>query len=388
MTNIFNYDCLKVQQRKDPACPSFLMFSAKVGEVLQWAEIERHTHESQDGPQRINKPYKTRAVKSYFEVNESNSIPTSIILGFKPGSVEVSDHPDCDKLSSLSFRLNEVSIDSGENSESAEMSEFQKVATVVDGQHRLLGMAEFDPELYVNVVGIFNADDAEIAFQFLVINNKASRVSSDHIRSLSLHYDKEALNDRLNKVRLNLDANLRFVGFANELEESPFKGILKLSSNRDDSKLVAPAAIEESVNYIRSQSLPELTNDDDMIVGVFFAIWGHIQKTWPDLWCKGSHLFKKVSVICLTQYVVNLLLSRYDWGDLDLFEPSSVDAEIKRIVAGLDQNFWNSDVTEWTAKGLDTQAGRKMLLDALDQMVRNIRRGEAWSNDIGMISLK
>jgi hypothetical protein len=57
---------------------------------------------------------------------------------------------------------------------------------------------------------------------------------------------------------------------------------------------------------------------------------------------------------------------------------------VKKILGSLDCHFWSNE-TEWTAKGLDTQAGRKILLDSLEQIVRNFRQGFEWHTDISMV---
>jgi hypothetical protein len=56
--------------------------------------------------------------------------------------------------------------------------------------------------MHVNVVALIDADDDEAAFQFLVINNKATRVAQDHIKLLSLHYTEDVLADRLRSARM------------------------------------------------------------------------------------------------------------------------------------------------------------------------------------------
>jgi DGQHR domain-containing protein len=374
----YSYKCLKIVQRDTNASPRFVMFAAKVGEILSWAAIERFTPESQNGSQRIDKPYKIKAVHSFFEVNERNTIPTAVVLGFRPGKVSISDMPGCPDVNEISFSMkNDADVVAGEDN---------SVATVVDGQHRLLGMKSFNPELFVNVVGVLEADDVETAFQFIVINNKAAKVSSDHLRALSLHYHPDELADRLKNVRLNLNANLRFVGFANDLSDSPFKGILNLPNNKEDQQWIAPAAIEDAVNYIRSQKLPEFIEGDDMVLDIFFKIWATIRSKWQHLWQSGSKLFTKVSIVCLTQFLIDNLLRQYDWNGLNIFDQEKVQPEINKVVGVLSPEFWAVS-TEWTAKGLDTQAGRKLLLDALEQMVRNNRQQEPWYSDIGMIRL-
>lgn len=220
----------------------------------------------------------------------------------------------------------------------------------------------------------------------MVINNKSSRVSSDHLRGLALHYNQESLTARLQKIRLNLNPNLRFVGFANDLEDSPFKGMLTLPTNSPEAQAVPPAAIEESINYLRSQKLPELVDDDDMLIGMFFSIWRRVKEKWAHIWVPDSKLFGKVSVICLTQFFSNNLLRQYDWSGLDIFEPSVVEAEVDKMLDALSSDFWAAN-TEWVAKGLDTQSGRKIFMEALEQMVRNTRQRLPWHTDIGMVEL-
>jgi DGQHR domain-containing protein len=348
------------------------LFYAKACDVLKWAAIRRHTGETPDGSQRIEKPYKVNAIKSFFEAGEENTIPTAIVVGFEPGKTRFEVVPGCENLFELTLEFDEA------------MKEEDKPGTIVDGQHRVLGMHKYDPALIVPVVGLLDVSDAETAFQFVVINNKALRVSSDHLRSLALQFDEGALAQRLTKVRLNLNPNLRFVGFANDLDDSPFRGILALPRNAEGQQIVPPAAIEDAVNFIRQQKLPELVEDDDMLLGVFFTIWRVIKAQWGGQWQSGGKLLNKVSVVCLTQFIVQNLLRAYDWASLNIFDPKAVEEETKRIVSALNPLFWDAE-TEWTAKGLDSPAGRKILLDALEQMVRNERQKLAWDNDITMI---
>jgi DGQHR domain-containing protein len=364
-----SYKCIKVYQRPDGTGGAFVLFAAKAKEILSWAAIERLDANSQKGPQRIEKPYKVKAIRAFFEADPVNTIPTAVVIGFRQGTTKIEPVQGCESLFEFSFQ-NHLGSD--------------KPGTIVDGQHRVLGVNSYNPEAVLNVVGLLEVDDSETAFQFLVINNKAARVSSDHLRGLALQYDRQNLTQRLQKVRLNLDPNLRFVGFANSLEDSPFKGMLTLPTNNPNAQVVPPAAIEESINYIRSQKLPELVEDDDILIGLFFSIWKRVKKKWPELWRVDSKLLGKVSVVCLTQFIVDNLLRQYDWSGLDIFEPEVVEVEVDNMLSFLSPEFW-SPSTEWIAKGLDTQAGRKILLDSVEQMVRNSRQRVPWSTDIAMV---
>lgn len=352
-----------------------LLFTAPVGEILKWALIERLGPENDTAAQRIEKPYKVKAVKSFFEVDTSNIIPTAVIIGLRGDEVSVVEVEGGEGMMEVTISINET------------VPEADRVypGRIVDGQHRILGMKEYDENLRVNVVALNGSTDAEIAFQFLVINNKASRVSSDHIRALALNYDDNELGNRLKKVRLNLDANLSFVGFANDLEESPFKGEMALPDNPEETQFVVPAAIEESIKNIKSRNLPEF-QEDDMVLNLFFSIWRKIKAEWGDKWSKGSKLLQKVSIVGLSKFVVDVLLQRYDWGELDILDPDQVDQAIAKVVQVLEPRFWSVD-TEWTAKGLDTSAGRRIFSEALEQIVRNKRQGAPWYTDVSMVSV-
>lgn len=370
-----SYDCLKVQQRPDATGPECLLFSAPVQEIAAWAAIERFTDMSQSGPQRLEKPYKVRAVHSYFLADSKNIIPTAIVIGLRPGKYTLTPQ------SNECTRVHSLKIDYNIQSKAEDLP-----GIIVDGQHRVLGMMKFNPNTRVNVVALVGADDTETAFQFLVINNKAAKVSSDHIRALALHYRKEELDLRLKNVRLNLDANLRFVGYANTLDESPFKGLLALPINTAENQIVAPAAIEEAVGYLRQQKVQEF-QEDDLALSLFFGLWRILKSKWPNLWTKDSKFLQKVSIVCTSQFFVDNLLQKYDWNQLDIYDIEAVESEIKNIAEKLPSEFWES-TTEWTAKGLDTQAGKKIFLDALKQMVRNARQELPWYADIDMVSLK
>jgi DGQHR domain-containing protein len=360
-----SYKCLRVTQRDGGACPVFVLFSAKASHILQWANVEELNAQDPTGSQRIEKPFKTKSIDSYFRVDPKNTIPTAVVIGFRPEKVNlraVIGHDD----------LFEMVLSEG------------IVGTIVDGQHRVKGANKYAPDTRLNVVGLLDVTDTETAFQFLVINNKSARVSSDHLRALALRYERDELTNRLKNVKLNLDANLKFVGIANTSDDSPFTGIIAMPTNSDENRIVPPSAIEDAIACIRSENLPDLVEDDDMVAEVFFTIWREVKTAWAPLWRANSKLLSKVSIVCLTQFVTSQLFRMYDWSGLNIFDPVVVEKEVKKIIAVLDSEFW-SENTEWVSKGLDTQAGRKMFLESVEQMVRNYRQKVPWHTDISMI---
>ncbi len=368
----FKYPCLHISQRTDGAAPTFCVFAAKAREIMEWAVIERYTSESKKGPQRLAKTSKVRAVERFFEKDKRNTIPTSIIIGLtlEGDYLQKGDSPLTEELRYLIINFDETSE--------------KRPGLIIDGQHRLLGMNKFSGDTLVNVVALLNPDEMEIAFQFLVINNKVAKVPADHMRALATNYKEDELQNRLTAVRLSLNPNLSYVEFADRNEASPFKGIIAWPDNPPERQIVAPAAMEASIPIIQETKLREFENVDTLL-DFFFAIWTSIKDKWPDLWTKDSNLLKKVSIVCFTRHLTDMLVAQSDWTDFDLSVPDEVkDATNKLLAKAVAKEFWTA---LWTAKSLDTQAGRDLLMASLKQMARNLKDGEPWYTDITMVSL-
>lgn len=353
------YSCIPVLQRE--GAPKFVMFSAPAGEIGQWASVERHTPEGQAGPQRIEKPYKVSSVKSFFDTDAHNTIPTAIVIAFKPGA-------SVEQITAGPVPQIKVDWTNG------------KPGVVVDGQHRLAGVLRHSPTVPLCIVAILDADDAEIAFQFIVINNKAARVSSDHLRSLALHFDEDALAERLRKVRLHLNPNIRFVGFAQKQDESPFRGIINLSSTPEAQRFVPGAAIEDAIKAIAALNHKGLIEDDDLMLSFFFSIWKVIKLKWAAAWNGESKLLNKVPIVALTSFIGHHCISRSDMGELDINNPELVEAYTAKIIDKLNIELWTR---EWAVAGLDTTAGRKLMRESLEQIMRN--PPEQWDKEVPLL---
>ena len=190
MSTSITYPCVVHVQRPGAQGPQFCIFAAKVGDILQWASIKRLTDQP-GAPQRAVNKSKLLAVRRFLELDPRNTIPSGVIVNL---SLPPEAFKPVGKKTPPELQLLTITYDDN-----------RKPGFIVDGQHRVLGMNDLDPNLRVNVIALLGANDMEIAFQFLVINNKASKVSTDHIRALALDYKKDELDDRLRKVRLNLD---------------------------------------------------------------------------------------------------------------------------------------------------------------------------------------
>lgn len=314
---------------------------------------------------------KLLAVRRFLELDPRNTIPSGIIvnLNLPPEAFKPVGRKAPPELQLLTITYEEG----------------KKPGFIVDGQHRVLGMTELDPNLRVNVIALLGANDMEIAFQFLVINNKASKVSTDHIRALALDYKKEDLDDRLRKVRLNLDPRYEYVGFADNDEASPFRGFIDWPSNRTDQKVVKPAAIEAAVADIQRRKVREF-NDEETVVTYFFTIWDTVRLKWPEPWTPETklRLLSKVGIVCMSAYLTDALVSAYDWGELDIADPDAVRKRVNQLLTFQEEQFWT---VGWTASSLDTRAGRDLVMEALSLVARNKRAEIPWYEGMGLIDV-
>jgi DGQHR domain-containing protein len=361
----YDYECLVSRQRNTDGAPTFLLFHAPVGEVLQWAAIRRLEDEP-GAPQRQTSPAKVKAIRRFLDTDERNTIPTSIIVTLNLGNGEFTEPQAPSSVGRIQFEWNEGT---------------QLPGLVIDGQHRLYGIQAFNRQTQVNLVAITGAGDMETAFQFLVINNKASKVSQDHIRALSLQYDEGALKERLKTARLNLDPNVGYVGIVNEGEDSPFQNMIAWPLTPEANRVVTPSAIEASITYIQQKRVKDF-DSDDVLLEFFYTIWRRIRTRWPDLWTPQSRLLSKVGVICMTQYLTDALTASYDLGRLDISDPEQIGQLVDEILITQERKFWR---VAWTSTSYDTKVGRALIVQSLTQIARNVRSGSPWFEDIEMV---
>jgi len=387
----FNYLALTYEQRPAAAgAPRFCIFRAPVGEILRWAAIHRLNKSHPAAIQREPKRARILGIKRFLEQDPRNTIPAAVVIALN--GVQLQTLVNCqvdggdmvakNSLQGLAQVLIEVPLEGGTN---------ELPGLVIDGQHRLKGIAEFDPTTNVNVVAILDADSSEQAFQFLVINNKAAKVTTDHIRAMiGLDYEESSLSARLRTARLNLDENVGSVGVMDTDSESPFRGMIKWPLNMTyegekatQSGHVPPAAIEAAIGYIKSKRIGDL-DDQESVDEFFIATWSVVKTEWANIFNKESKLLGKVGIICLTEFMTNQLRStslnrktRFSMAD-----PDAVMANTKELLETLAPEFW---IVEWKSTSYDTRAGRDQIVSALDRIHGNIGEERPWYVDVDMI---
>jgi DGQHR domain-containing protein len=361
---VFRYAALSYRQRIDSkAAPQFVLFHAPAGEILGWADIERTAPNTPYGAQRPLRLLKVNKIARFFKAENKNTIPTAIIVALDESAVKINS----------SQRTIEILVD-----------EDRKPGLIIDGQHRVRGATAHSKLLNLNVVAFIGGDEAERAFQFVVINNTATRVSRDHIKALNLNFDEERLNNRLLAsagLSLGLDSPSREDLSVMDTTE-PFKGLLKWP--RNDDGFIPPNAVEAALAETRDRAVRlEIV---DLERDVFLSIWGIIKQIRKNEWNDESHLLEKVGIHALTVYILDSLMAAQQVNDspLDLTDEDDLTPAVERLVKRIPAVFWRMP---WKATELDTKSGRQLLIEALQTIASNVRYERDWYDGVELIDV-
>lgn len=362
-----SYGALENIQRKDHPSLKFYLFHAPAAEIYQWAAVDRLAPGKSKSIQRGLNKTKVRRIEEYLSAPFANTIATSVVVVFNPATVSFTTSTSgCGKLV----------IHWGPQ---------LPAATIVDGQHRVIGAKDVaQGSVELNVVGIVGADATEGAFQFLVINNNSSRVSPSHVKALFTDYKEDELLERmLLSGSTNIDEKkITALDYFDRSPDSPFKGQVKWAKNAHG--YVVPNALEAGLAEVQNRST--LLSISDVELDVFTEIWSTINSRWPHLWNQQSHLLEKACVQALTAYVCDSLekMKLFSEFDLQLTDPDILKTEVGKILKMIDPDFFE---VEWTTTGLDTRAGQELLRGDLRQMSSNLRIGKPWHADLETVSV-
>jgi DGQHR domain-containing protein len=347
------------------------MFAAPVKAILSFAAVgalSDVTH-GPHGPQREQKEARVQAIAKFIKANKGNTIPTAIILAF--AKERASFHPNS------TSKVGTLRVKQGKNA----------AATIVDGQHRLFGINSADSSIEVPVVGLLDADELECAFQFLVINNKASKVAATHTKSLLADMSGTSLAERLKDARLAFDVEgIRDVDLVNSDADSPFFQTIDWTTTPKAKRMVQATAIELALDYLGGLGISEY-DDRDVRRSVFLTMWKTIRADWKSLWKKDCRLISKVGIICLTRFVADLITSWADSDELNIQVTAldEIEDQTRKIIQHMDVRFWTTPWAEKAQGGFDTNQGRDRVLQAITQLFRNGKRNIPWYTDIDII---
>ena len=360
----FKYPALTFNQRQGQGAPKFVLFHVPAGELTSWADVDRLQHDNK-GAQRPLKELKVKKIAKFLQANPKNTIPTAVIVAIDETAATLKPSSIAD-FSDLTIKL----------------SSDKKPGLIIDGQHRAHGILKHSGDYRICVIGILGADDAERAFQFVIINNTASRISQDHIKALNLSYDREVLNERLIDsagVALGIKDS-KYVDLQVLDQSEPFKGLLDWPTNK--AGYIAPNAVESALaeTYDRSAIL----GIDDLAFDVFVTIWARIKEIRASVWNADSKLLRKASIWALTVFILDTMAASQRLAEqpIDFTDDALIKAQVDRIVKRIPEEFWTA---EWTAKELDTSSGRQKIIEALEIIDSNARFGKSWYDKVTFI---
>jgi hypothetical protein len=370
----FEYQALRFSQRTAKAAPEFVLFHAPAGDIIEWADVDRLEPGNTTGAQRPLRGLKVKKVAKFIDSDGRNTIPTAVVVALDADQVKFVGQ--LDKLGGGQHGTLTISVRGN-----------RKPGLIIDGQHRAFGAALHSAMVQLSIVAFLGGDDAERAFQFVVINNSASRVSKDHIRALNLSFDKDALNNRLLDsagVALGLK-DPKYEDFQLVDASGPFKGLLAWPTNPNG--FIAPNAIEGALVATRDRAA--LLGIEDLEREFFLAVWSCIKRLRSKVWHEDttkapSHLLQKVSIYALTIYILDTLEAAQRMTDtpLDFTDEANLATYVDRVVLRIPEEFWT---TEWQTKELDTSAGRELLLDALKIIDSNVRFNRPWYDKVPLV---
>lgn len=369
------YPCIAFSQRpNDATAPKFCIFQAPAGEIQSWTTIPTLSPEDSGGVQRAKNDFKVKSIFKFLQEDARNTIPTAIVITLAAGAYQLD-------IPAGSTGAGKIILDPANKAS----------AFVVDGQHRLYGLNLFNAATAVPIVAILDATNEEKAFQFIVINNKVSKVATDHIRALSINFTdpggNQDLENRLRSARLSLSRNVGYVGLADETADSPFVGMVALPGKpAAEIRVVVPAAIESGIAYIQSKKFRQLA-DDESSYEFFMAIWSTIKSSWPNAFSKDSKLLSKVGLATMTRYVTDAIdfLATYSDQQVNISNADDVSKAVERILSLQSADFW---LCEWTMAISDTKGVRDEIESALKSIQQNMRDKESWSSEVRLVKSK
>jgi len=374
-----------LKQREDNNSPLFFIFYARVKDVKLWAGTKR-TADFPDGTQRNLRIPRIKAISRFLGSSPINTIPNNILLAFQPDRVTLREYDDallqCLGTESIYNQCENhlhwgiINFDFD-----PEAQEHEKIALIVDGQHRLIGMSEFQSEdLPVLIVAMLNASVEEQAFQFIVINNKAVKAPVDNVKSIiAENYDDTSLKDRLMNCGVTYGNSSPLLKDVDDLDISPFKHLLKWSHNREGEQLVELTTIEQNVNYI-SDVFNFLDEDEDSLKSLFFAIWRSVKAQYPNLWGRNNKFMTKVNLNAFNEFIVQILKVAWtSFSYVDIYNPDDIEVKVSRYINPIPENFW---LRKWSIKIQDNSNVREMIKRDLSTIIENVRLNRQWDHEL------
>jgi len=381
----------KVNQRGVGNCVEFVVFIANAKDIMKWAGTRR-VGEHNDGTQRILKESRVRQVTRFLDADERNTLPTNVTIAFADGTSQF--HPlgsiinamipqiTSDEMLAEKLEWGVLSFEFEEG-----LPEHQRLALIVDGQHRLNGMAQFEREnLPVLVSALIDSSPEEQAFQFVVINNKASKVPTDNVKAIvASQLDETELQRRLLYAGIKYGKIAGILREINDREDSPFRNILDWPLNKESQRMVSLTAIETCLKTI-GKRINVLDKNDEAIKEVFLTIWLAASQQFDELWATHDKFMSKINLVALNEYLAEKLAFAWEVDLIDIDQLDQIESHMKMTLAALEADFW---VKEWNIKLSYSALVRTLIKSDLHTMAQNSKNPHnKWHSGLELLKAK
>jgi DGQHR domain-containing protein len=348
------------------------------------------------------------AIAKFIRSNPNNTIPNNILLAFDdraaqavtfnsltPEAIEAIG-PDLDNGCDGAIEWGSLEF-SHETDNELPANEHLKTALVIDGQHRLLGIAKQEEDLPVLLVAILNCSPAEQAFQFIVINNKAVKVPTQNVKGIIADFGRieGELNDRLLAAGVPFGKRSPLLHEIDNEEESPFRHLLNWPSNREGSQLVPLTAVEQCLS-LYTNVFNKIKDDEDSQRSILFAIFNAVKERYgDDLWGQNStalrknYLMKKVSLNALNELFIERFKFMVEYNTMDIFDPTSVGQQTANIIQKIPPAFWTTtwtiDDDEEELRVQDNANVRGLIKKDMETIIENVNNDKDWFSKLKLI---
>lgn len=381
----------RLAQRGSGNAVDFFIFVANTTDIMLWSGVRR-VGEHERGTQRILKDARVHQIGKFFAANKKNTIPVSVTLAFEPGKTrfqplnqEITNCLNFDFLNSVGDKLTWGNL-SFEFDPAAQ--DHEKIALIVDGQHRLRGSDEFakryNEDIPILIAALIDADPNEQAFQFVVINKKADKVPTDNVKAIIATINEADLQERLLKAGVNYGNISAILKDINDREDSPFYGLLIWPLTSNGQGQVQLSAIEACLRYIRGQ-VEDLKNDEATTYEVFMTVWKVVKEKFSDLWGLNDLFMSKVNINAMNEFIVDKLANAHEDANIDIFNQYDVESQTKTILRPIPSDLWKM---KWEVGLQDNSVIRDMIKDDLRKILQNVRSrtNRDWFDGLGVLS--
>jgi DGQHR domain-containing protein len=321
-----------------------LVFAMEAHELLKITYIKDRIKNPEIGIQRPLSFKRIDEIADYLSEDEA-ALPNSIIINFDLAllNLSISDIVENNQLNIS--KLIDTALSNG--------VAIDKIAYIIDGQHRLQAFNLFEKKYDLIVTAFIDLTLAEIAEFFVKINYYQTKVNRSQVFDL-LGIQPE-LFPEFNQVHLAINE-------LNKQIDSPFYQNIKMLG-------IGPGIISQAslisafTKYKIHDTLIQIFNtaDKDTIYTILWYYFKAIQNNYSDAWGKkGNMLSKSIGIRALIQLLREILL-KFNERRVDNFDDTFINEYINKIPV----DVWSSE----DIKGLTGESGVKKIYQKLSQII-------------------